>query len=66
MSPEAIKGFLDAWRAAERKRDLGPPSGDGYAAADEAVERARTAYLEAVRARAAEYGYAGGAPDTRS
>ena len=60
MSPARIKELLEGWREAERHRDDGPQSGGAYIEANEAVERARRAYLEAVTARATEYGYAGG------
>ena len=58
--PERISELLDAWRSAERKRDGGPQDGRSYADANDAVNRTRTAYLEAITARAAQYGYADG------
>jgi len=60
MSPERIGRLLDAWRDAERVRDGGPQNGTAYTEANDAVERARLAYLEAITERARSYGYAGG------
>jgi len=60
MSPERIGRLLDAWRDAERLRDSGPQYGTTYTDANDAVERARLAYLEAITERARSYGYAGG------
>ena len=60
MSPELIGELLDEWRNAERRRDGGPQTGSSFVGANEAVERTRRAYLEAITARAAEKGYAGG------
>jgi hypothetical protein len=60
MTPDRIADLLDSWRNAERLRDGSPLIGGSLTEANEAVERARQAYLEAIRSRAAEYGYAGG------
>jgi hypothetical protein len=61
MSLTEIQLRLDTWQAAERTVDGIDRGGIDWVTSNESLGRARDAYLDAVRERAANYGYASGA-----